>query len=46
MARILSGSYTSVNGQAASVSLVVATQILSLGSFQAFLTAGILAGAI
>lgn len=39
-----SGSHTSVSGPAAGLSAVVAAQILSLGSFSAFLAAVILAG--
>jgi carbonic anhydrase/SulP family sulfate permease len=43
---IFSGSHTSVSGPAAGLSAVVAAEILSLGSFSAFLTAVILAGLI
>ncbi len=43
---LLSGSHTSVSGPAAGLSAVVAAQILSLGSFSAFLMAVILAGLI
>lgn len=43
---LFSGSHTSVSGPAAGLSAVVAAQILSLGSFSAFLTAVILAGLI
>ena len=43
---LFSGSHTSVSGPAAGLSAVVAGQILSLGSFSAFLTAVILAGLI
>ena len=43
---LLSGSHTSVSGPAAGLSAVVASQILSLGSFSAFLMALILAGMI
>lgn len=42
----LSGSHTSVSGPAAGLTAVVATQIATLGSFQAFLTAVVLAGAL
>ncbi len=41
---LFSGSHTSVSGPAAGLSAVVAAQILSLGSYSAFLTAVILAG--
>ena len=41
---LFSGSHTSVSGPAAGLSAVVAAQILSLGSFSAFLMAVILAG--
>ena len=41
---LFSGSHTSVSGPAAGLTAVVAAQILSLGSFSAFLTAVILAG--
>ncbi|WP_413933964.1 bifunctional SulP family inorganic anion transporter/carbonic anhydrase [Nitrospira sp. BLG_1] len=43
---MFSGSHTSVSGPAAGLSAVVAAQILSLGSFSAFLMAVILAGMI
>lgn len=43
---LFSGSHTSVSGPAAGLATVVAAQILSLGSFSAFLTAVILAGLI
>lgn len=43
---LFSGSHTSVSGPAAGLTAVVAAQILSLGSFSAFLTALILAGFI
>lgn len=43
---LLSGSHTSVSGPAAGLSAVVAAQILSLGSFSAFLMAVIIAGTI
>ncbi|UVT14380.1 MAG: bifunctional SulP family inorganic anion transporter/carbonic anhydrase [Nitrospira sp.] len=43
---IFSGSHTSVSGPAAGLTAVVAAQILSLGSFSAFLMAVILAGMI
>ncbi len=42
----LSGSQTSVSGPAAGLTAVVAAQILTLGSFQAFLLAVVLAGLI
>jgi len=42
----LSGSSTSVSGPAAGLTAVVAAQIAELGSFQAFLVAVILAGAL
>jgi carbonic anhydrase len=41
---LFSGSHTSVSGPAAGLTAVVAAQILSLGSFSAFLLAVILAG--
>ena len=41
-----SGSHTSVSGPAAGLAAVVAAQILSLGSFEAFLLAVMLAGFI
>lgn len=41
---LLSGSQTSVSGPAAGLTAVVAAQIASLGSFEAFLTAVVLAG--
>ena len=43
---LFSGSHTSVSGPAAGLSAVVAAEILSLGSFSAFLTAVVLAGVI
>ncbi len=43
---IASGSHTSVSGPAASLTAVVAAQIASLGSFEAFLTAVVIAGLI
>lgn len=43
---LFSGSHTSVSGPAAGLTAVVAAQILSLGSFSAFLMAVILAGFI
>ncbi len=43
---LFSGSHTSVSGPAAGLTAVVAAQILSLGSFSAFLMALILAGFI
>lgn len=43
---VLSGSHTSVSGPAAGLTAVVATQIASLGSFEAFLVAVLLAGVI
>ena len=43
---ILSGSHTSVSGPAAGLTAVVAVQIANLGSFEAFLVAVILAGAL
>ena len=43
---MLSGSQTSVSGPAAGLTAVVAAQIASLGSFQAFLLAVVLAGLI
>ena len=46
MVGLLSGSHTSVSGPAAGLSAVVAAQIISLGSFSAFLMAVILAGVI
>jgi carbonic anhydrase/SulP family sulfate permease len=42
----LSGSHTSVSGPAAGLTAVVAAQIATLGSFEAFLVAVFLAGAI
>lgn len=42
----LSGSHTSVSGPAAGLTAVVAAQIASLGSFEAFLTAMVIAGAL
>jgi len=41
---LLSGSHTSVSGPAAGLTAVVAAQIASLGSFEAFLTAVVMAG--
>ncbi|QDU27958.1 Carbonic anhydrase 2 [Anatilimnocola aggregata] len=41
---VLSGSHTSVSGPAAGLTAVVAAQIVSLGSFQTFLLAVVLAG--
>ena len=43
---LVSGSHTSVSGPAAGLTAVVAAQILSLGSFPAFLLAVVLAGLI
>lgn len=43
---LFSGSHTSVSGPAAGLSTIVAAQILSLGSFQVFLLALMLAGLI
>ena len=43
---VLSGSSTSVTGPAAGLTAVVASQIAELGSFQAFLVALIVAGAL
>lgn len=43
---LISGSHTSVSGPAAGLTAVVAAQITTLGSFQAFLVAVVLAGAI
>lgn len=42
----LSGSHTSVSGPAAGLTAVVAAQISSLGSFEAFLVAVVIAGAL
>lgn len=42
----LSGSHTSVSGPAAGLTAVVAAQIAALGSFEAFLVAVVLAGAL
>ena len=42
----LSGSHTSVSGPAAGLTAVVATQIATLGSFQAFLLAVLVAGVL
>jgi len=42
----LSGSHTSVSGPAAGLTAVVAAQIAALGSFEAFLAAVVLAGAL
>jgi carbonic anhydrase/SulP family sulfate permease len=43
---VLSGSSTSVTGPAAGLTAVVASQIAELGSFQAFLVAVVVAGAL
>jgi carbonic anhydrase len=43
---LLSGSHTSVSGPAAGLTAVVAAQIVSLGSYEAFLLAVVLAGGI
>ena len=43
---LLSGSHVSVSGPAAGLAAIVAAQITSLGSFQAFLLAVLLAGAM
>ncbi|MGB8332514.1 MAG: SulP family inorganic anion transporter [Polyangiales bacterium] len=43
---MLSGSQTSVSGPAAGLTAVVATQIATLGSFEAFLAAVLLAGVL
>jgi len=43
---LLSGSQTSVSGPAAGLTAVVATQIATLGSFEAFLAAVLLAGVL
>lgn len=43
---LLSGSHTSVSGPAAGLTAIVASQIASLGSFQAFLLAVAVAGPI
>ena len=43
---ILSGSHTSVSGPAAGLTAIVAAQIASLGSFQAFLLAVVFAGVL
>ncbi len=43
---VLSGSHTSVSGPAAGLTAVVAAQLLALGSFEAFLTALVLAGVL
>ena len=43
---LLSGSHTSVSGPAAGLTAVVAAQIAALGSFEAFLVAVVLAGAL
>lgn len=43
---ILSGSHKSVSGPAAGLTAIVAAQIASLGSFEAFLAAVVIAGAI
>jgi len=42
----LSGSHTSVSGPAAGLTAIVATQIATLGSFEAFLLAVVIGGAI
>src|SRR6056297_3653103 len=41
---VLSGSHVSVSGPAAGLTAVVAAQIASLGSFEAFLAAVVIAG--
>lgn len=43
---VISGSHTSVSGPAAGLTAVVAAQIAHFGSFEAFLTAVLIAGAI
>ncbi|MEJ7594524.1 MAG: carbonic anhydrase family protein [Planctomycetaceae bacterium] len=43
---ILSGSHTSVSGPAAGLTAIVVVQVVSLGSFEAFLLAVVLAGLI
>lgn len=43
---VLSGSHTSVSGPAAGLTAVVAVQIATLGSFEAFLAAVLIAGVI
>jgi carbonic anhydrase/SulP family sulfate permease len=43
---LLSGSHTSVSGPASGLTAVVAAQIASLGSFEAFLLAVVLAGLV
>lgn len=43
---LLSGSHTSVSGPAAGLTAVVAAQIATLGSFEAFLVAVVLAGVL
>jgi carbonic anhydrase/SulP family sulfate permease len=43
---LLSGSHTSVSGPAAGLTVIVTSQIASLGSFQAFLLAVVIAGLI
>ena len=43
---MLSGSHTSVSGPAAGLTVIVAAQIVSLGSFPSFLLAVVLAGLI
>src|SRR5438874_2008724 len=43
---LLSGSHTSVSGPAAGLTAVIAVQIVTLGSFEAFLLAVVLAGLI
>lgn len=43
---VLSGSHVSVSGPAAGMTSIVAAQIVSLGSFEVFLLAVVVAGAI
>jgi carbonic anhydrase len=43
---LLSGSHTSVSGSSASLTAIIAAQIASLGSFEAFLLAVVIAGLI
>lgn len=43
---VISGSHTSVSGPAAGLTAIIAAQIVSLGSFQAFLLAVLIAGLI
>ncbi|MBU6178276.1 MAG: sulfate transporter, partial [Verrucomicrobia bacterium] len=43
---LLSGSHTSVSGPAAGLTTIVASQIAALGSFEAFLAAVVVAGAM